>query len=129
MRSSAKIMLASVSAGVLLAGAASAREGACARQISEVTKQLAASDAGSGPTKGSPAPTAGEQKGQHPATELMNKETQGKAASPEDVLRQGGIKAEAGKALERARKLDAKGQEAACMAEVKSARQLAAQGR
>jgi hypothetical protein len=93
MRSSAKIILVALGAGVLLPGAALA--GPCARQIAGVAKQLAASDAGAGPTKGRPAPTAGDQKGQHPATALMSKETKGKATSPEDVLRQGGIKAEA----------------------------------
>jgi hypothetical protein len=54
---------------VIALGSASASAGPCAQQIEEVTKQLAASDAGTGPTAGSPAPTAGEQKGQHPPTD------------------------------------------------------------
>src|SRR5262245_15080452 len=124
MRSSKKALVVVVGATALIAGAASARAGPCAQQIADVAKQLAASDAGAGPTKGSPAPTAGDQKSQHPGTALMNKETKGKATSPDDVLRQGGIKAEAGKALERARRLDAQGNKAACMAEVDSASQV-----
>jgi hypothetical protein len=129
MRSSRTFALAAISAGALLAGVADARAGPCSQQIAEVTKQLAASDAGAGPTKGGPAPTAGEQKGAHPGTGLISKETEGKATSPEDVRRQSGIQAEAGKALERARKLDAEGKEAECMTEVRSAEQMAATGR
>ena len=70
---------------------------------------MAVSDAGSGPTGARPAPTAGDQKGQHPATSLMSKETEGKATSPEDVQRQTRIKGEASNALALARKLDAEG--------------------
>lgn len=46
---------------------------------------------------------AGDQKGQHPGTSLMSKETKGKASSSQDVQRQTGIKTEASQALERAR--------------------------
>jgi hypothetical protein len=114
-----------ISATLLALGATGAIAGPCTRQIADVSKQLAARDAGAGPTQGSPAPTAGDQKGRHPATSLIGKETKGKATSPEDALRQGGIKTEASRALERARQLDAQGKEAACMTAVKSARELA----
>src|SRR5262249_4213646 len=114
-----------VCAAVLALGTASASAGPCTGQIKDLAKRLAASDAGMGPTKGSPAPTAGDQKGQHPGTSLMSKETERKATSPDDVLRQGGIKTEASKDLARARALDAKGKEAACMDAVKSAKQRA----
>lgn len=129
MRSSKSPFWIALAAGALVAGTAAARAGPCTQQINDVTKLLAKSDAGAGPTKGSPAPTAGGQKGKHPGTALISKEAKGKATAPEDVLRQGGIKSEAGKALERARKLDVAGKEAACMAEVKAARRMAAEGR
>ena len=43
---------------------ANASAGPCSQEIVDVTKTLAASDAGSGPTTGTPAATAGDQKGQ-----------------------------------------------------------------
>jgi phage terminase small subunit len=114
-----------ISAAALVIGATAAQAGPCTQQINEVAKQLSASDAGSGPTTGSPAPTTGNQEGRHPPTDLMSKESEGKAATPRDVLRQTGIKADASKALDRARQLDSEGKESACMDAVKSARELA----
>ena len=110
---------------VLALGTIGAGAGPCSQEIADVTKQLAASDAGSGPTTGVPAPTAGDQKGQHPPTTRMGKETEGKATSPQDVQKQAGLKVEASQALERARGLDAQGKEAECMEAVKNAKQLA----
>ena len=92
---------------VIALGSASASAGPCAKQIEEVTKQLAASDAGTGPTAGSPAPTAGEQKGQHPPTAIMGQQTGSRALSPGDTQRQSGIRTGASNALALARKLDA----------------------
>jgi len=111
-----------VACTVLVLGTAHSSAGPCSQQIADVSKQLAASDAGSGPTTGSPAPIAGDQKGQHPGTSLMSKETEGKAISPQDVQRQTGVKSEASQALEHARALDAQGNEAECMSAVKRAK-------
>jgi hypothetical protein len=122
MRLTETIMVACT---VLVLGTAHSSAGPCSQQIADVSKQLAASDAGSGPTTGSPAPIAGDQKGQHPGTSLMSKETEGKAISPQDVQRQTGVKSEASQALEHARALDAQGNEAECMSAVKRAKELA----
>jgi hypothetical protein len=122
MRGSRKA--AATLAGLLALGTTSAIAGPCARQINDLTKRLSASDAGAGPTRGRPEQMAGDQKGQHPATSLMSKEAKGRATSPDDVLRQGGIKAEASRALERARKFDAQGKRAACTDAVNKARRL-----
>ena len=94
---------------IVALGSACASAGPCAQQIAALTKQLAASDAGTGPTTGSPAPTAGEQKGQHPPTSIMGQQTGGRALSPGDTQRQSGIKTRASNALALARKLDAQG--------------------
>ena len=96
-------------ATVIVLGSASASAGPCAQQITELTKQLAASDAGTGPTGASPAPTAGDQKGQHPPTSIMGQQSEGRALSPGDTQRQSGIKSGASSALALARKLDAEG--------------------
>jgi hypothetical protein len=88
-------------------GSASASAGPCAQQITELTKQLAASDAGAGPTGASPAPTAGEQKGQHPPTAIMGEQAGGRALSPGDTQRESGVRSGASNALALARKLDA----------------------
>ena len=103
------IKLMAISAAALALGSVSASAGPCTQQITALSKQMAASDAGAGPTGARQAPTAGDQKGQHPATSLMSKETEGKATSPEDVQRQTRIKGEASNALALARKLDADG--------------------
>jgi hypothetical protein len=107
MELSTKVM--ATSAIVLALGSVSASAGPCSQEITTLTKQLSEHDAGTGPTGAGPAPAAGDQKGQHPATSLMSKETEGKATSSEDVQRQSGIRAEASKALALARKLDAQG--------------------
>jgi hypothetical protein len=114
-----------VSSTVFVLGVGSAGAGPCSQEIADVTKKLAASDAGSGPTTGTPAPSAGDQGGRHPGTGLISKETQGKATSSKDVQRQSGVKADASQALERARGLDAQGKETECMNEVMNAKQLA----
>ena len=109
----------------LLLSVGRAGAGPCSQEIADVTKKLAATDAGVGPTTGTPGPIAGDQAGRHPGTGLISKETQGKATSPADVQRQSGVRADASHALERARGLDAQGKEAECIDEVKNARQLA----
>jgi hypothetical protein len=123
MKAASKTLFACSTAWLL--GIASAGAGPCSQEIMDVTKKLAASDAGSGPTTGNPGATAGDQKGQHPGTSLMSKETQGKATSPKDVQRQSGMKSDASQALERARGFDAQGKETDCMNEVMNAKQLA----
>jgi hypothetical protein len=105
MKRSVKLM--AVSATMLALGSVSASAGPCAQQIATLSKQMAASDAGSGTTGAHPAPTTGAQKGQHPPSSVMGRETEGKATSPEDVQRQTRIKGEASNALALARKLDA----------------------
>ena len=123
MRASTIALVLTSTAFVL--GMGSARAGPCSQEIVDVTKKLAAKDAGTGPTTGTPAPTTADQPARHPGTGLISKETQGKATSPADVQRQSGVKADASQALERARGLDAQGKEAECMNEVMNARQLA----
>ena len=107
MKRSTKVI--AISATVVVLGSVSASAGPCTQQIAALSKQMAVGDAGSGPTGARQVPTAGDQKGQHPATSLMSKETEGKATSPEDVQRQTRIKGEASNALALARKLDAEG--------------------
>lgn len=107
MKLPAKYMAAS--AMVVALGSVSATAGPCAEQITRVAKQLAASDAGMGPTGARPS-TAGQKDGQeHPPSSVMSKETEQKAISPRDVQRQSGIKRGASDALALARKLDAQG--------------------
>lgn len=103
------VKLMAVSATTLALGSVSASAGPCSQQIATLSKQMAASDAGSGTTGARPAPTTGDQKGRHPPTSVMGKETEGKATSPADVQRQTRIKGEASSALALARKLDAQG--------------------
>jgi hypothetical protein len=125
------------------AGVSSANSGPCAVEIDGVTKALASKDAGSGPTVGAggqvQAPTKSRQ---HPPTAIMGQQTQGKAASPEDVRRQtqgqptaadqaaGGTSSGPDKtemahaALQRARALDAQGKEAECMETVRQAKEI-----
>jgi hypothetical protein len=107
MKRSTKVM--AISTTVVMLGSASASAGPCTQQIAALSKQMAVSDAGSGPTGARQEPTAGDRKGQHPATSLMSKETEGKATSPQDVQHQTRIKGEASNALALARKLDAAG--------------------
>ena len=121
MKRSTKLMAITVT--VLALGSVNASAGPCTQQITALSKQMAASDAGAGPTGARQAPTAGDQKGQHPSTSLMSKETEGKATSPEDVQRQSRIRGEASNALALARKLDAQGRPE-CMDAVNLAEQL-----
>lgn len=125
----------SLQAGLALAGP-------CTGEVEALTKTMAATDAGSGPTSGGMAsaqPGAGAA--QHPPAEIMKREAQGKATSPEDVRRQtegqptaaeagkdarpsGANKAEASAALERARGLDRSGRESECIEAVRQAKAL-----
>src|SRR5262245_66594354 len=100
-------------------------EGPCRDQIDQVAKLIAAKDAGSGPTTGTPEPMASDQKGQHPGTSLMTKEAEGKATSPEDVRKQTGALVDVSAALKQARTFDQQGKETECLETVKHVKQLA----
>jgi hypothetical protein len=143
-----QLLLTVASAGLLLA-VQPADAGSCTQQISELEKTLASKDAGMGPvargTEPSPpqggmeVPKAGEVPGTA-ATPAMTETLKGRAASPEDVLRQNqgqptaSEAAQAGRgapvpqfseamaSLQRARELDKAGKEAECMAAVQQAR-------
>jgi hypothetical protein len=124
-------------------GVSSATAGPCGSEIDNLTKTLAAKDAGSGATTGTAGgtrPAAGPS-GQHPPTSIMGQQTEGRATSPEDVRRQtegrptadqqrtSGTAAktespsQAGSALDRARALDKQGKEAECMEAIREAKQ------
>lgn len=127
------VFVAGLSAGLLFA-AGSAAAGICTGEIESLEKTLAATDAGMGPTTG-----AGTSE-QHPPTDTMSEAAEGKATSPGDVLQQNqgaptdSDAAEAGQmstaagiddatdSLQRAKELDQKGDEAACMAEIAKAK-------
>lgn len=116
--------------------------GPCTGEVEALTKTLAATDAGSGPTSvvaGTSQSGAGAA--QHPPAAIMSREAQGKATSPEDVRRQTegqstaaeqakgrsagtANKAEASAALDRAKGLDRAGREAECMEAVQQAKRL-----
>jgi hypothetical protein len=123
----------------------SATAGPCGSEIDNLTKTLAAKDAGSGPTTsgaGGGTPSAASPSGQHPPTGVMRQETEGRATSPEDVRRQTEGKPPAGQqptsgaaakteapsqassALDRARTLDQQGKEAECMEAIREAKQF-----
>jgi hypothetical protein len=126
-----------VVAGALLAvPMSSAAAGPCTAEIENVTKMMAARDAGTGPTTGAGGAAAqqpADRPAQHPPTEIIGRETQGKAASPQDVQSQtrGGptaaeqaqgarrpaaeAMASAQAALEEARNHDRAGNEGQCM--------------
>src|SRR5439155_7721642 len=81
-----------VVAGALLAVPMSnAVAGPCTTEIENVTKLMAARDAGAGPTTGAGG-AAGQQPAdrpaQHPPTEIIGRQTQGKGASPQDAQSQ-----------------------------------------
>jgi hypothetical protein len=114
---------------VLAAGAASA--GQCSTEIDTLQKQMSSTDAGMGPTGTGQVAETGSKL--HPPTDAMNKATDGKAASSEDVASQNqgaptdaeaaqagayGTPADAGPSLEHARQLDQAGDEAGCMNEI-----------
>src|SRR5258705_12126489 len=121
------LLVLGTGAGLVVAAAA-ASAGTCTTEIERLQKQLSSSDAGMSPTG-----TIAETGQLLPPTETMNQAVQGKATSPEDVLRQNQGEptdadaaaagqlgtaagtAEAGEALQRARQLDQAGHEAACL--------------
>jgi hypothetical protein len=123
----------------------SASAGPCATEIEAVTKSLAATDAGSGPTSapGTTGMQAPSSSGQHPPTEVMRRETEGKATSDQDVRRQtqgqptaaeqgrrGAVNdrmAEVDNALQHARAFDSQGKESECMDSVRKAKELLGQ--
>jgi hypothetical protein len=132
---------------LLLLSAAPANAGPCTDAIHSLSKVLASRDAGSGPTagaasshSGTTAESPGGSNQQHPPTAIISKETEGRAASAEDVQRQtagqptAGEQAQrpapsttpqsAGDALNRARMFDQEGNETECMSAVQEAKQL-----
>jgi hypothetical protein len=143
------LFIVSLGAGLLLAAGSAAAAGLCTAEIETLEKTLATTDAGMGPTgTGTDTPADAEtttpgttaQTEQHPPTDTMNQAAQGKATSPEDVLQQNqgaptdSDAAEAGQmstaagiddatdSLQRAKELDQKGDEAACMEEIAKAK-------
>jgi hypothetical protein len=132
-----KIVSSTVIAGALLAVPMSAAvAGPCTVEIENVTKLMAARDAGAGPTTGAGGATGAqhtEPRAQHPPTAIIGQQTQGGATSSQDVQSQnrGGptaadraqgatrpaaeALASAQAALEEARNLDRAGKEAECM--------------
>ena len=128
---------------LLLLTVAPVNAGPCTDAINSLSKVLASRDAGSGPTAGaalSQSNTGQSQGGttqQHPPTAIISKETEGRAASPQDVQRQtagqptaaekptsGATQQTAAEALNRARMFDQQGNETECMAAVQQAKQL-----
>jgi hypothetical protein len=130
---------------LLLMSIAPANAGPCTDAINSLSKVLASRDAGSGPTVGA-APSQGTPKSQagstqqHPPTAIISKETEGRAASPQDVQRQTAgqptaaekpqqpkagttPQQSASEALNRARMFDQQGNETECMAAVQQAKQ------
>jgi hypothetical protein len=143
-----KLTLIALGAGagcLLLAGSAVA--GPCSAQIDQLTKQMAATDAGMGPTGGAGAmeqsganpvsPSGTSQTPTTPATGTMNEASQNKATSPQDVQNQNtgqgtmadqaaqtaGGNQTASQALGRAKMFDQAGDEAARMDEVNKVQQ------
>ena len=121
---------------VLLLCSSSVFAGPCTEEINQLVQQRSVRDAGSGPTSGSTTQsTPGQTQPQHPPTATMSKETQGRAASPEDVQRQTagqppaaqqprGTMSSASDALNRARMFDQQGNERDCMSAVEEAKKL-----
>jgi hypothetical protein len=132
----------------------SANAGPCTQQIEQLQKALSSKDAGAGPTAATPStatgsttgsetvtPKAGEVVPGADATAAMNEATKGKAASPEDVVKQtegepttseaaeaaqtspAAGPTEAMASLERAKQFDQTGDEAQCMSAVEDAKQ------
>ena len=126
-------------------GVSSAAAETCSSEIDNLTKILAAKDAGSGSTVGATGggtPSTASPSGQHPPTSIMRQQTVGRATSPEDVRRQtegqptadqqpaSGTAAktespsQASSSLDRARTLDKLGKETECMEAIRDAKQL-----
>jgi hypothetical protein len=122
-----------------------AAAGPCTDQINAMAKALTAKDAGSGPTSGMTSSRTETPQAEHPPTSRMNQAAGQSAGSPQDVQRQTqgqptaaeqaqGARPHGGPdfsgataALDRARSLDAKGQESQCMDALREARNLAHQ--
>ncbi len=150
-----KITLIALGAGAgCLLMASSAIAGNCTTQIDALSKQLASTDAGMGPTGNSgagtmqqstanPASPSGQPQ-TTPATGTMNEASQNKATSPQDVQNQNtgqgtmadqannaatmaGGDTSAAASLERAKMFDQAGDEAACMDEVTKAQKTLSQ--
>ena len=133
-----------VLSSLLAMSMSAAQAGPCTTEIDNLAKTMASKDAGQGPTPGAGASTsASTPAGQHPPTDVMSKQTQGKS----DVLagrelaehrpapgrakrrqgdRAGGChdRAGASAALARARQADAQGKEADCMSAIGEAKRL-----
>src|SRR5262245_58916611 len=80
-----------VAGAMLVLPISSAAAGPCTTEIETVTKQMAARDAGTGPTTGAGGATTqqpADRREQHPPTEVIGRETKGGAASPQDVQSQ-----------------------------------------
>ena len=128
---------------LLALGVSSATAGPCSNEIDGLTKTLAATDAGSGPTAGvaSGPQSPASASSQHPPTSIMRQQTEDRAASPEDVRRQtegrptaaqqgttgAAVRtdspSQASSALDHARALDKQGKEAECMEAIREAKQ------
>jgi hypothetical protein len=139
MRTRTAILVSTV---LLVFGASSATAGPCTTEIDAFAKTLAAQDAGSGPTAGGSATQPARRSGEHPPSAIMGQQTEGKAASPEDVRRQTegqppaaqqgttgavagtGSASAASQKLDQARALNQQGKEAECMDAVRQAKQL-----
>jgi hypothetical protein len=83
------LMLTSMA--LFAASMCSANAGPCCVEIDGLTKAFASKDAGSGSTIGAGSQAqapSGSPRQEHPPTAVMGQETQGKAASAEDVRRQ-----------------------------------------
>lgn len=141
-----KSLLAFGTAAALVLAATAASAGTCTTEIETLQKRLSSSDAGMGPTGNVGAMGTVTETGKtHPPTDAMNQATEGKAASPNDVISQNqgtptdseaaagqyggaGGAAQASDALQRARQFDQAGNESACMDEIAKAKaQLGAQ--
>jgi hypothetical protein len=77
-------------AAIVAFGIGPAASGPCTTEIDNLTKTLAAKDAGAGPTPGAAGstPSGAALASHHPPTAAMSQATQGQATSPEDVRRQ-----------------------------------------
>jgi hypothetical protein len=129
---------------LILLNVAPAQSGPCTDAINSLSKMMASHDAGSGSTIGAASsqssttqPSSSAQ--QHPPTAIISKETEGRAASPQDVQRQttgqptaaeqpqqstSTNQQAAAEALDRARLLDQQGNETECMAVVRPIKEL-----
>jgi hypothetical protein len=78
------------SAALLALGVSSATAGPCTTEIDNLTKLLAAKDAGAGPSPGASATvgSTGATSNEHPATAAMSEAAKGTATSAEDARRQ-----------------------------------------